>query len=302
MIYKFIDDNGSEITVNSLSSVKSLIENQTINENTKIKAGLRGKWLIAKDHDELKNFFEKKQAIADDNINDTKESIRDYISKENFNDQNPDNDEEVKIIQKRSNIIIEEDIKPSTTKSKETNSNVTKKSIEDINQNINVEIKNEEEPTTFDENEGLSDSKDDEHQGLSFIESIKTCYKKYFDFSSRASRSEYWFFWLFNWVFYILGTVIAINTSEAFFWILGIFYFATLIPFLSVTARRLHDIGKTGWMQLLPIPFSLFSRVPDIGIIFSIISGVCYLYIFILLVSIGEQGKNKFGDYPLKKK
>ena len=37
MIYKFIDNNGSEITVNSLSSIKGLIESETIKENTKVK-------------------------------------------------------------------------------------------------------------------------------------------------------------------------------------------------------------------------------------------------------------------------
>ena len=53
MIYKFIDNNGSEITVNSLSSLQQLVDSGTVKENTKVKAGLRGKWTTASKIDEL---------------------------------------------------------------------------------------------------------------------------------------------------------------------------------------------------------------------------------------------------------
>ena len=53
MIYKFIDNNGSEITVNSLSSLQALVNSETVKENTKVKAGLRGKWTTASNIDEL---------------------------------------------------------------------------------------------------------------------------------------------------------------------------------------------------------------------------------------------------------
>ena len=53
MIYKFIDNNGSEITVNSLSSLQALVDSETVKENTKVKAGLRGKWTTASNIDEL---------------------------------------------------------------------------------------------------------------------------------------------------------------------------------------------------------------------------------------------------------
>ena len=57
MIYKFIDINGSEITVNSLSSLQQLVDSETVKKDTKVKAGLRGKWTTAKKIPEL--FFEK---------------------------------------------------------------------------------------------------------------------------------------------------------------------------------------------------------------------------------------------------
>ena len=47
MIYKFIDNNGAEITVNSISSLQSLVDSETVKKNTKVKAGLRGKWATA---------------------------------------------------------------------------------------------------------------------------------------------------------------------------------------------------------------------------------------------------------------
>ena len=59
MIYKFIDSNEQEITVNSLSSLQALLDSETIKKNTKIKAGLRGKWINA-DSVEGLTFEEKK--------------------------------------------------------------------------------------------------------------------------------------------------------------------------------------------------------------------------------------------------
>ena len=47
MIYKFIDNNGSEITVNSLSSLQALVVSETFNEDSKVKACLRGNWTTA---------------------------------------------------------------------------------------------------------------------------------------------------------------------------------------------------------------------------------------------------------------
>ena len=61
MIYKFIDNNGAEITLNSLSSLQALIESQTIKKDTKVKAGLRGKWVQAADIDEIKYIYVTKE-------------------------------------------------------------------------------------------------------------------------------------------------------------------------------------------------------------------------------------------------
>lgn len=84
---------------------------------------------------------------------------------------------------------------------------------------------------------------------------ILTCFKKYAVFSGRARRSEFWYFQLFC----LLGNLIFsfwVSKSETNE-ILGlIFFLVTLLPTLAVTVRRLHDLGRSGWLILVAlIPF-----------------------------------------------
>ena len=87
--------------------------------------------------------------------------------------------------------------------------------------------------------------------------SIKTCFQKYAVFSGRASRSEFWWFALFT-------SIGGIVTSVADVMILGyvsedwgplniIFSIITTLPSLAVGARRLHDINRSGWWQLITL-------------------------------------------------
>ena len=72
MIYKFIDNNGSEITVNSISSLQALVDSETVKKDTKVKAGLRGKWTTAKNIPELEKQIKENnrvQSIINDNKN-----------------------------------------------------------------------------------------------------------------------------------------------------------------------------------------------------------------------------------------
>ena len=73
---------------------------------------------------------------------------------------------------------------------------------------------------------------------VGFGDAIARGFSHYFKFSGRATRAEYWFWVLFA------SLVQAIPLIGGF---IGLF---CLIPSLSVTSRRLHDIGKTGWWQL----------------------------------------------------
>lgn len=71
-------------------------------------------------------------------------------------------------------------------------------------------------------------------------------FRKYATFSGTASRSEFWWFILVAWIFNMIVGLLA-NDHSAF----SILNLAVLIPSLAVGSRRLHDVGHTGWWQLL---------------------------------------------------
>ena len=91
----------------------------------------------------------------------------------------------------------------------------------------------------------------------------KVVFHNYANFKGRARRKEYWMFYLFYTLFILLATIadivvfdLNLEDPEAFALFQSIFILATLMPVISVTARRLHDIGKSGWLQLITlIPF-----------------------------------------------
>ena len=123
------------------------------------------------------------------------------------------------------------------------------------------------------------------------------CLKQYADFSGRARRREYWFFQLFNLIFFIviilglgfianaLGANDSITPEFGLNTIIGlliIFYVLALtIPSIAVTIRRLHDTGNSGWMLFI-------SLIPLIGPI----------WLFILYVKNSQPGENKWGPNP----
>ena len=137
---------------------------------------------------------------------------------------------------------------------------------------------------------------------MNFQTSVKTCFKKYATFDGRASRSEFWYFYLFTYGLYAILIISAINIASIFGWLLVGFFLATFIPFLAATARRLHDINKSGWFQTLPLPFSFVDRLlersqQDVGfsILFGLITIGLYIYLFILFCTEGEKKNNKYG-------
>jgi uncharacterized membrane protein YhaH (DUF805 family) len=83
-----------------------------------------------------------------------------------------------------------------------------------------------------------------------------TALKKYSVFDGRAQRKEYWFFILIYLLTIIpLGIVDfftgTMNEMTGLGFLSGIYMLLMLCPTLAVTARRLHDTNKSGWLQLL---------------------------------------------------
>lgn len=116
--------------------------------------------------------------------------------------------------------------------------------------------------------------------------------KQYADFSGRARRKEFWMFLLFYMiVFFLLGLTLAIIeeilslSGETALTITniatGLYAFAMIIPWLAVSVRRLHDIGKSGWMFLIVF-------IPIIG----------RIWLLILMLTHGDICDNKYGPDP----
>ena len=112
------------------------------------------------------------------------------------------------------------------------------------------------------------------------------CMKQYADFGGRARRTEFWMFVLFNIIFSVIASLIdraiGFKIGDIQMGIIGLIYsLAVLIPALAVSVRRLHDIGKTGWMVLINL-------IPLIGLIWFIV----------LMVKDSQPGENQYGPNP----
>ena len=101
---------------------------------------------------------------------------------------------------------------------------------------------------------------------MSFTDSIITVLSKYLDFSGRASRSEYWWFYLAT---LIVGFGLSIIDGILFgwryddpMWLSDIFNLVILLPILAAGVRRIHDHGKSGWFILIPF-YNLYLLIAD---------------------------------------
>jgi uncharacterized membrane protein YhaH (DUF805 family) len=92
---------------------------------------------------------------------------------------------------------------------------------------------------------------------MSFQDAVRTCLQqKYVDFSGRARRSEYWYFFLFTIIVGIVAGIIdgilgTRGTAGGTGLVGAIASLALLLPGLGVGVRRLHDTGRSGWWLLI---------------------------------------------------
>jgi len=106
--------------------------------------------------------------------------------------------------------------------------------------------------------------------------------KRYVGFRGRTSRREFWWAMLFNtvitFVMAFVGGIVSGVDEDRGSEIVGVYVLATLLPFLAIHVRRLHDTNKSGWwVLLLPIP----------------ILNIAYL---VWLATCGDKGENRFGE------
>jgi len=116
--------------------------------------------------------------------------------------------------------------------------------------------------------------------------------QNYATFSGRARRSEFWYFALFNLIFAILamvldrvlGTTFKMGGVEMYYGYIYLLYVLVMfIPGLAVSVRRLHDVGKSGWMYLIVL-------IPIIGAI----------WLLVLFFTDSNTESNKWGENPKK--
>ncbi len=152
-----------------------------------------------------------------------------------------------------------------------------------------------------------------EEAAMDIITAVKSVYSKYATFSGRASRAEYWYFFLFT---IIAGAALsAIDSTLA-----TAFSIANVVPNLAVAVRRLHDTNRSGKLivALILVEVVLFlvivvSFVAGIsgaiggnenvatgggigvlvGVVLFVVLAIYWIY---LMAKRGDAGPNRFGD------
>ncbi len=110
------------------------------------------------------------------------------------------------------------------------------------------------------------------------IENYKKVLKDYSNFSGRAGRAEFWNFFLANFIIMLVLSIISKIIGDETNTLSSIYNLFVLLPGLAVGIRRLHDVGKSGWMMLV-------SLIPIVGAI----------WILILEIKVGDPNENEYG-------
>src|SRR5262245_56169283 len=86
---------------------------------------------------------------------------------------------------------------------------------------------------------------------MPIVNAVKACFAKYADFDGRATRDEYWWFFLAV----LLGSAVTSLISPRVY---ALFLLLNLLPLVAAGSRRLHDTNRSGWWQLLSlVPFGI---------------------------------------------
>jgi len=114
------------------------------------------------------------------------------------------------------------------------------------------------------------------------IDYYKLAFQRYADFEGRSRRSEYWYFVLFNtlaaYALLFLGGFVNPMAGVALY---GVYLLAAIVPSFAVAVRRMHDVGKSGWLLLV-------SLIPLVGAIL----------LLVWFITDSDPGVNQWGDSP----
>ena len=117
---------------------------------------------------------------------------------------------------------------------------------------------------------------------------LRVVKENYANFDGRARRQEYWMFVLFQIVIFFILIFISnlleefgLFDSDVALWVFILYALATLVPWIALNVRRLHDTGKSGGNLFINL-------IPLIGRIWYIV----------LVASNGNVGSNKYGPDP----
>lgn len=118
------------------------------------------------------------------------------------------------------------------------------------------------------------------------IDYAMTPLRKYADFTGRARRAEYWWFYLLIIVGYLVAMIVDsvlgfTGPAMPYGPVFGIFALAVILPSIAAGVRRLHDTDRSGWWMLIVL-------IPLIG----------GLVLLVFMVLEGTQGENRFGPDP----
>ena len=115
---------------------------------------------------------------------------------------------------------------------------------------------------------------------MKFTDAVSSFFSNYTIFKGRASRSEYWYAFLFC---FLIGSalqavegILKLFPSSDGYVLSNIFNLIVIIPSVSVFSRRMHDVGRSGWWYLLI--FTIIGIIP----------------VLIWLTRKGTEGPNKF--------
>ncbi len=111
-------------------------------------------------------------------------------------------------------------------------------------------------------------------------------FQKYADFTGRARRAEFWYFYLFHLIAIMVLSSIGGFFSSTWGEVIGViplaaYFFISIIPILALVVRRLHDTNRSGWWYFIGI-------VPFLGAI----------VLLLFFVTEGTYGPNRYGEDP----